>query len=252
MKTQHIAMITVLLTSVFTSLSAQDNPVPTREVPDARDYEDLLPGGNKPGKAKGETRGLPAESKAERPRAFFRMRLPRQLPSPQNKSRPKAETSMSSDAIEGILIEAQVRLEAIAGKLPEYEKSSQGGFDEALGIIDRALKEIRAGKKSEEARKKATVAKVVEDPAGETAGAAQPVLAKDKPAPSPLKVKEAGEKVIEDSNASIPPGPKVDSEDTGGELRLFKAGRLRRWAAQLRTLADQMVKEADEVGSKSN
>lgn len=249
MRTNYIAVMAVLLSSAFTTLSAQDNPIPNREIPDARDYADLLPKGLESSKAR--PRGAESKSLVERP-SQPRKKIQYRLPSIQPTFKPTVEGRLSTEEIEDILSRAQRRLEEVGEDLPEAEKAAQGGFDEAIGIIDQVLKELRASKKSQDAKKESTVGKAIEDPNGEIAGVAPPVSAKVKSAPSPSKEREAEQKAIEESNDPIHPAPKADSEVTAGELRLFKAVLLRRWAAQLRALADQMVKEADNLGSTSN
>lgn len=229
MKTIYIAIITVLMFSAV-SLEAQEDPGSRPDVPNASAYTDVLPKGTDPASKKVETSaavvraGLPGKRIGQEPRVNLRL---------------EAKTTPADDlAIDRVIQEAKMRLEVIAEKSSETAEEAQLVLDEALALLAQRLEEAKARKTKEAAEKKNTGEKgtevTVEDPVG-IEKVTKKVSAKAKPS--------APEDTEEDTEVGQP---------VPGEILPSKAVRMYRWAEQLRTLADQLVEEADKLGSRGN
>ena len=233
MKTSYIAMITVLMCSAV-SLEAQENSGSRPGVPDAGAYADVLP------KDKNA-----ATKKVERPAAVVRAVLPgkRIGQEPRANIRLEAKTTPADDlAIDRVIQEAKMRLEVIAEKSSETAAEAEVVLDEALALLAQRLKEVKARKKKAAAEKKDTpengVEVKVEAPVG-----SEKVTEEVSPDPRP----GSSEVTVTTEEADTEAG-----QPAPGEALPSKADRLYRWAEQLRTLAEQLVEEADKLSSRGN
>jgi len=232
MKTSYVAIITVLMSSAV-SLEAQDTSDSRQGIPDARAYADVLPNGKNT-----------ATKKVEPSEAVVRNgRLGQKLEEkPRTDLRLEARTPVDDLAIDRVIQEAKMRLEVIAEKSSETAAEAEVVLDEALALLAQRLKQVKARKKKAAAEKKDTpesgVEVKVENPAG-----SEKVTEEVSPNPKPGS-SEVTVTTVEAETGAGQPAP--------GEALPSKSARMYRWAEQLRTLAGQLVEEADRLKSRGN
>ena len=135
-----------------------------------------------------------------------------------------------------------MRLEVIAEKSSETAAEAEVVLDEALALLAQRLKQVKARKKKAAAEKKDTsesgVEVKVENPVG-----SEKVTEEVSPNPKPGSSEVTVTTVEAETGAGQPdPGEAIPS----------KSALMYRWAEQLRTLAGQLVEEADKLKSRGN